>query len=177
MKQAFRINRDLGAGQYRLADIFPDIGTYAVLSSIFADADERDGVVAHTRVFLVDTHKEIFVSNDDGSITIGLAHLRQTSDEFLYLDIIHELCHVKQHMEGRNLYDRSKAYVDRETEIEAYELTLREARRIRMNDEAICNYLHVSWITPEEHRRLVARLKVADSTPAPVTGPEGPSRP
>ncbi|MEW6333755.1 MAG: ImmA/IrrE family metallo-endopeptidase [Thermodesulfobacteriota bacterium] len=165
MKQAFRINRGLGAGQYRLADIFPDIGTYAVLSSIFADADERDRVIVRTRVFLVDTLKEIFVSNDDGSITIGLAHLRNTSDEFLYLDIIHELCHVKQHFEGRNLYDRSKAYVDRETEIEAYELTLREARRMQMNEETISNYLLVSWITPEEHRRLAARLKVAGFPP------------
>jgi len=98
----------------------------------------------------------------DGSITIGLTHLRQASDEFLYLDIIHELCHVKQHLQGRNLYDRSKAYVDRETEIEAYQVTVQEARRIGLKDEAIANYLRVSWITPEEHKRLVRRLDVTE---------------
>lgn len=165
MKQAFRINRGLDAGQYRLADIFPDICTYAVLSSIFTDAEERDRIMAQTRVFVADTRYEIFVNNDDGAITIGLAHLRNTSDEFLYLDIIHELCHVKQHLQGRNLYDRSRAYVDRETEIEAYELTLREARRIGLNDETISNYLRVSWITPEEHKRLADRLNVTGSVP------------
>jgi len=104
----------------------------------------------------------MFVSNDDGCITIGLAHLRNASDEFLYLDIIHELCHVKQHLQGRNLYDRSKPYVDRETEIEAYEITVREARRIGLDDQAIANYLRVSWITRDEHRRLARRMGLAE---------------
>lgn len=165
MTHPFRINRRLKPGQYCLADIIADIRTYAVLSAIFADAEEIDRVMVHTKVFVVDGLKEIFVDNDDGAITIGLMHLRNSSDEFLYLDIIHELCHVKQHLQGRNLYDRSKAYVDRETEIEAYEVTLREARRIGLNDEAISNYLCVSWITPEEHKRLANRLNVTRSVP------------
>jgi hypothetical protein len=160
MKHLFLINRRLEPGQYRLTEVFADIRTYTVLSAIFADADEIDRVMAHIKVFVVDTPKEIFVDNDNGAITIGLNHLRNSSDEFLYLDITHELCHVKQHMQGRNLYDRSKAYVDRETEIEAYEVTVREARRIGLNDETISNYLRVSWITPEEHKRLAGKLGV-----------------
>ena len=88
-----------------------------------------------------------------------------TPEPVLDYVIIHELCHVKQQMQGRNLYDRSKAYVDRETEIEAYQVTVREARRIGLNDDAITNYLHVSWITPEEHKRLLCRLDVTGSNP------------
>jgi hypothetical protein len=162
MKNIFRIHRRVEPGQYRLVELFWDIRTYGILPAIFADAEEIDGVMAHTKVFVVDRRSEMFVDNDDGSITIGLTHLRQASDEFLYLDIIHELCHVKQHLQGRNLYDRSKAYVDRETEIEAYQVTIQEARRIGLNDEAIANYLRVSWITPEEHKRLVRRLDVTE---------------
>jgi hypothetical protein len=162
MKNIFRIHRRVEPGEYRLVELFWDIQTYGILPAIFADAEEIDGVMAHTKVFVVDRLNEMFVDNDDGSITIGLTHLRQASDEFLYLDIIHELCHVKQHMQGRNLYDRSKAYVDRETEIEAYQVTVQEARRIGLNDEAIAYYLRVSWITPEEHKRLVRRLDVTE---------------
>jgi hypothetical protein len=162
MKNIFRIHRRVEPGQYRLVELFWDIRTYGILPAIFADTEEIDGVMAHTKVFVVDRLNEMFVDNDDGSITIGLTHLRQASDEFLYLDIIHELCHVKQHMQGRNLYDRSKAYVDRETEIEAYQVTVQEARRIGLNDEAIAYYLRVSWITPEEHKRLVRRLDVTE---------------
>src|SRR4030065_1613611 len=152
MKNIFRIHRRVEPGQYRLVELFWDIRTYGILPAIFADAEEIDGVMAHTKVFVVDRLSEMFVDNDDGSITIGLTHLRQASDEFLYLDIIHELCHVKQHLQGRNLYDRSKAYVDREAEIEAYQVTVQEARRIGLTEEAIANYLCGSGIKPEEHR-------------------------
>jgi hypothetical protein len=154
------INRRLKPGQYRLEEVFTDIRSYGVLRAIVADAEEIAAIITRTKVFVVDRPKEMFVDNDDGSITIGLTHLQHASDEILYLDIIHELCHVKQHLEGRNLYDRDKSYVDRETEIEAYRVTVQEARRIGLNDEAITNYLRVSWITPEEHRRLVRRMDI-----------------
>jgi hypothetical protein len=160
MTHPYRIDRRLGPGQYRLTEVFADIRGYDVLSAIFADAAEIDRVMVCTKVIVVDAPGEIFVDNDNGSITISLNHLCNCSDEFLYLDIIHELCHVKQHLQGRNLYDRRKAYVDRETEIEAYEVTVREARRIGLNDETISNYLRVYWITPEEHKRLAERLGV-----------------
>lgn len=163
MKNFFRINRRLEPGQYRLEDVYADIRTYDILHSIFTDTDEIDRIIADTKVFVVDKPREMFVDNDDGSITIGITHLRGSSDEFLYLDIIHELCHVKQHLQGRNLYDRSKAYVDRETEIEAYQVTIQEARRIGLNEDHIANYLRVGWITSEEHKRLVRRLGVTGS--------------
>ncbi len=163
MKNRFRIDRRLEPGQYRLTDVFADIRTYGILAAIFADAEEIDRVIADTKVFVVDQPYEMYVNNDDASITIGLTHLRNASDEFLYLDIIHELCHVKQHLQGRNLYDRSRAYVDRETEIDAYRVTVQEARRIGLDDDAIVSYLHVSWITPEEHERLARRLDVGGS--------------
>jgi hypothetical protein len=160
MKKSFRIDRRLEPGQYRLTEVFADIRDCGILTAIFADEEEIEQVMATTRVFVVDQPFEMFVDNDDASITIGLNHLRKASDEFLYLDIIHELCHVKQHLQGKNLYDRSKAYVDRETEIDAYRVTVQEARRIGLNDDAIACYLRVSWITPEEHLRLARRLDV-----------------
>jgi hypothetical protein len=160
MKDAFLINRSLEPGQYRMTDVFKDIPTYDILSAIFANTKEIAEVIANNKVIVVDGPYEMFVNNDDGAIIIGLSYLRCSPDEILYLDIIHELCHVKQHRQGRDLYDKRKAYVDRETEIEAYLVTVREARRIGLNDEAIYDYLRVSWITPEEHKRLACRLNV-----------------
>jgi hypothetical protein len=155
------INRGLGPGQHRLEDVLADIRACGILHDIFADAEEIETILVRTKLFVVDGPGEIFVDNDDGSITIGLDYLRRMSDEFLYLDIIHELCHVKQHLQGRNLYDRKKTYVDRETEIEAYLVTVAEARRIGLSDEVIRNYLFVSWITPEEHQRLIRKLDIS----------------
>jgi hypothetical protein len=160
MKNLYLIDRKLEPGQYRLADVFTDIHTYTILSAIFADAKEISLVMANIKVMVVDEPIEMFVNNDDGSITIGLQCLRCAPEEILYLDIIHELCHVKQHLQGRNLYDERNTYVDRETEIEAYQVTVQEARRIGLNDDAISDYLRVAWITSEEHKRLARRLNV-----------------
>ena len=171
MNNGVCINRRLDPGQYSLAEVFSNLRACEILGTIFADAEEIAEVLARTRVVVADHAHEMFVDNNDASITVGLSHLRNAPEEFLYLDIIHELCHVKQHIEGRNLYDRTKSYVDRETEIEAYRITVREARRIGLNDDAIDCYLRVSWITPEEHQRLTRTLAVNGSLPEGI--PEG----
>jgi len=156
----FCINRDLNPGKYTLEEVFPDIRKYDFLRNIFDGAAEIDDVIKYTKVFIVDHQYEMFVGNKDGSITIGLEHLRCSTDETLYLDIIHELCHVKQHRQGRNLYDRQKSYVDRETELEAYKTTVEEARRIGMDDKTISEYLQVPWLTDNDHKRLASCLNV-----------------
>jgi hypothetical protein len=161
MKDVCRVNRQLSPGQYCLADVFTDIRSYNILKTIFERNEELDLVLTQTRIFLADHNYEMFVNDEDASIVIGLPHLRTASDEILYLDIIHELCHVWQYRQGRDLYDESRSYVDRDTEIEAYLVTIREARRIGLSEEAIADYLRVSWITPQEHQRLVLRLNVS----------------
>ena len=154
------INRRLMPGQYCLEDVFTDIRSFDVLTTIFEGRGEIDQVIAQTQVLVVDHKYEMYVDNINASITIGLSHLRTAPEDILYLDIIHELCHVRQCRQGRDLYDQSRAYVDRDTEIEAYLVTVREARRIGLDDQAIAEYLRVSWVTPEEHQRLACRLNV-----------------
>ncbi len=154
------INRNVRQGTYRIADIFPGIDRIPVLLEIFDSARELAKVMDQTRAIVSDQASYMKVDNTDGSIIINVRHLQHSKAEILYLDIIHELVHVKQHLQGLDLYDRSKAYVDRQTEIDAYILTVKEARRIGFSDREISEYLQVEWITPEEHRRLADRLNV-----------------
>ncbi|NQT68076.1 MAG: hypothetical protein HQ552_00680 [Desulfobacteraceae bacterium] len=155
-----QINRGLTPGQYKIADIFPEIIAKPILAEIFRSKQEIENVIANTKVIIINRHHEMSVDNQDGTITIGLNHLQQSDTEILYLDIIHELVHVRQQRDGLDLYDKTKAYVDRLTEIDAYALTVKEARRIGFTEAQILNYLQVEWITPQEHRRLAKRLDV-----------------
>ena len=66
--------------------------------------------------------------------------------------------HVKQQRQGLDLYDKSYSYVDRPTEVEAYAITVEEARRLGMKDQEIFDYLHVEWITSDEHKRLASAV-------------------
>jgi len=156
----FGINRQVGFGEYRISEIFPNLKKNSIFSDIFGDRSFVEEVFQNSAVRIIKQQTDMFVDNDDGTINIGIQHLKESDPEVLYLDIIHELVHVRQQREGLDLYDRSKSYVDRETEIEAYEFTIKEARRIGLSEEEILDYLTVEWITPEEYRRLADRLGV-----------------
>jgi len=155
-----QINRLKDIGVYTISDIFPGLEEKPILLEIFGSADRVPQVLAGTKIKVIQRQTYMFVDNDNGTISIGKKHLQESDDKILYLDIIHELVHVRQHLEGLNLYDRSVSYVDRPTEIEAYAFTVDEARRIGLNEEEILDYLNVEWITAEEHNRLARRLNL-----------------
>jgi hypothetical protein len=78
----------------------------------------------------------------------------------IYLDIIHELCHVRQLQEGKELFDPRYSYVERPTEIEAYSYTVQEARRLGLSDERICEYLKTDWMSDEDLKVLAKAVNV-----------------
>jgi hypothetical protein len=156
-----KINRNIKTGTYRLDDIFYDLKNVPILLEVFKTSDELDDVFSKTNVIVEEKDHYMFVKNEDAAIVIGYKHLQKSDSKILYLDIVHELVHVKQQRAGLDLYDKSYPYVDRPTEIEAYEVAVREAKRLGMNRDEIFDYLHVEWITPDEHKRLASRMGIS----------------
>lgn len=153
-----KINRDVIEGTYRLEDIFVGLQNSEILLKIFKTKEELGDVFSKIKV-IVDVHSHyMYVNNEDASIVVGLEHLKNSDKKILYLDIVHELVHVKQQRQGLDLYDKSYSYVDRPTEVEAYSIAVEEARRLGMQDPEIFDYLHVEWITPDEHKRLASAV-------------------
>jgi len=99
-------------------------------------------------------------SDVDGHLLISTHHLRDSPFRTVYLDIVHELCHVRQFRQGKPLFYPKLSYVDAPSEIEAYRFTVDEGRRIGMTDHQLLDYLKVEWITTAEHRRLARRCGV-----------------
>jgi len=102
----------------------------------------------------------MYIDDKAGNVIAGLDYLRTGDERVVYLDILHELTHIRQWHEGKELWDRRYAYVDRPTEIEAYEVAVKEARRLGMRDREISDYLRVEWTSRAEHERLCARLGI-----------------
>jgi hypothetical protein len=100
------------------------------------------------------------VSDLDGHIIASQFYLNQGDEWSVYLDTVHELVHVRQFREGKDLFDQRYSYVDRPTEIEAYQIGTQEARKIGLTEEEIFEYLKVPWISEEEHRRLARACSV-----------------
>ncbi|HTT44654.1 MAG TPA: hypothetical protein VMH38_01380 [Thermoplasmata archaeon] len=103
-------------------------------------------------------------SDVDGHLLISSRHLHDSDFRTVYLDLVHELCHVKQFRAGRPLFYPKLSYVDAPSEIDAYRRTVAEGRRIGMTDRELFDYLKVEWITPVELRRLARRCGVKRSS-------------
>ncbi len=155
-----KVNNDVENGTYNIEEIFVNLKNTAILLKIFETSEALDDVFENISVIVNENTHYMHVQNDDASIVIGKNHLQNSEKKILYLDIIHELVHVKQQRQGLDLYDKSYSYVDRPTEIEAYAIAVEEARNLGMDDNEIFEYLHVEWITHDEHKRLASRVGV-----------------
>jgi hypothetical protein len=155
-----QVNRDIPDGIYNLEEIFVNLKTVEILFKVFQSQEVLEDVFENTSVIVDGSSHYMHVKNEDASIVVGKDHLKNSEKKILYLDIIHELVHVKQQRQGLDLYDSSYAYVDRPTEIEAYQIAVEEARRLGMKDDEIFEYLHVEWISSDEHKRLASHVGV-----------------
>ena len=100
------------------------------------------------------------VSGEDGHLIICVSYLREGDEREIYLDIVHELVHVKQFMNGIDLHDNRFGYTNRPTEIEAYGHAVKEARRIGMTEKEIYDYLRMERMSEEDVKNLATAVNV-----------------
>lgn len=122
--------------------------------------EETEKVLSNLRVEFAGIRGYMGVSEADGHLIIGARYLNEGNIVDIYLDVIHELVHVKQFMEGKELFDSDYAYIERPTEVEAYRYAVKEARRLGMTDERICEYLKTEWMSDDDLQRLAKTVGV-----------------
>ncbi len=163
--RTFEINRGESHGEFPLSHIFIGLEEVEAVQSLFGGKPQAAEILRNLHVRLDDSAEYMYVSDADGTIVVRGEYLRTASEKLLYLDIIHELVHVRQYREGQNLFDPKFTYVERPTELEAYKVTLDEARKIGMTEEEIEDYLYVEWISKKEHKQLAKTLGVNGQRP------------
>lgn len=140
-------------------DHFRGFEKVSIVREIFRDNTEK--VLSELKVEFCHFRRGfMWVCDDDGHLVVSVCYLKRGNKRDIYLDVIHELVHVRQFMEGKELYDDKIDYVKRPTEIEAYEFTVREARRIGMTDVEIFEYLKTDWTSDDEEKKLAKTLGV-----------------
>jgi hypothetical protein len=154
-----RVNRKVKAGLYPILDVFPGLDRSKAFRSLFADG-LRTKVLEECKIDVVAEDAYMYIDDGPGNVCAGLTYLKTGDERVLYLDILHELTHVRQWHAGKELWDRRYSYVDRPTEVEAYEVAVQEARRLGMTDGEIADYLRVEWTSREDHERLCKRLGI-----------------
>ena len=122
--------------------------------------DETEKVLNNLKVEFGSRRGYMGVSDEDGHLTISTRYLRDGDEREIYLDIIHELVHVKQFRNGIELHDNRFGYTNRPTEIEAYTHAVKEARRIGMTEKEIYEYLRMERMSEEDVKNLAAAVNV-----------------
>ncbi len=118
-------------------------------------------VLSHLTVELSWLNGYMYVDGGDGHLVISKPYLNTGNKTDIYLDLVHELCHVKQFMDGKELFDPRYAYVDRPTEIEAYRYCIQEARRLGLSEEQLRCYLRTEWMSNDDFVRLAKAVNVS----------------
>jgi hypothetical protein len=153
-----KISRNVKVSTHSFTDYFKDFDKLKIVKRIFNERTEE--VLHNLRIEFSGRRGYMGVSNDDGHLIISAQYLKNGDIIDIYLDIIHELVHVKQFMDGKELFNRNYSYVERPTEIEAYRYAVEEARNIGLSDARICDYLKTEWMSDEDLQKLTRALKI-----------------
>jgi hypothetical protein len=152
-----QITREAKVTLYRFTDYFSGFEKVPAIRALFGE--KTDEILKNLKVeFYSAKFGYMSVSDEDGHLIISAHHLRTSDEAVIYLDVVHELHHVKQFMDGKQIFLLEFEYVDSPIEIEAYIPTVKEARQIGMTDDEIRDYLKIEWITDVQFSRLLGRL-------------------
>ncbi len=147
-----------GTRNHLFTDYFKGFEKAEAIRRIFGKKTEN--VLRDLRVEFTWLPGYMWISDVDGHLIINSRYFSKGSRVDIYLDIIHELVHVKQFMDGKELFDVHYSYTVRPTEIEAYRHTVEEARRMGLSDQRICEYLKTEWMSDEGLKQLASSVKV-----------------
>ena len=154
------MNRRIAAGKHPLPKVFPGLATDPGFVTLFGDDGARKEVVDKCYIEAVPEDMYMYIDDSDGHIVAGLEYLKTGEPWVLYLDVLHELVHIRQWREGKHLWDRRYAYVDRPTEVEAYQFAVDRAKAMEIPEREIADYIRVEWVSKKEHERLCRRLGI-----------------
>ncbi|QQG48491.1 MAG: hypothetical protein HY247_07040 [archaeon] len=158
--KAFRVRRSATIGEYKLSEIFTGLDSSSSLLKVFGSKVQMAKILKHLKLRVELHDSGLWLDRDTGTICIGSKHLTSAKNDFLYLDVIHVLVHVRQFLEGKELYDQAFEYVERPTELEAYRYTVAEARRVGMDEDEILKYLRMDAADDSELGKLIERIGV-----------------
>ena len=150
------IARNAKIGPHMFSEVFQGFESTPSIRRIFG---KETGAVLGKLVVCV-SRKDWYMWVDDkmGRVMIGSRYLKGGKTDHIFLDVVHELVHIRQLRSGADLWDKRYSYVDRPTEIEAYRAAMLEAKRLGMPRQEMRKYLEVEWVNSEESERLFRHI-------------------
>ena len=172
-KTSVRINRKIPQpALIQFTAHFQGFEKVGAVRNVFGD--QTNEVLGKLRIsFFPNRQMFMGIRDNDGNLAVGTYHLRNSPTRTLYLDVVHELFHVKQWMDDKGYFTREhmkfmqnrSLYYASPIEIPAYEHTVREAERIGMSSEEIVEYLKMGEAPPKTWRQFLKEMDLKKEQP------------
>ena len=153
-----RIDRTLAPGDHRYLALLPCVTRSPALARVAATREVRERLVDSAVVQIRGGRGYAFVDVETPCIVLSEWYYTSGNDLDLYLDLLHELTHLRQIEEGFDLWDERFQYVDRPTEVEGYAVAIEEGRRLGMTDDEVLEHLSNPWMSKADVRRLIEHI-------------------
>jgi len=160
LARAVRIDRILlfRGSSHPFPDYFKGFEKVETVRRLFGERTQE--VLRNLKVQFMWAGGYMGVNASNGHLMVNSKYLNKGDRIDVYLDVVHELVHVKQLMEGKELFDSHYSYTERPTEVEAYNYAVEEARKLGLKDERICLYLKTEWMSDAAFKQLAKTLGV-----------------
>ncbi len=153
------VNRSLPMGEHPFLRILPRVEESPAARRIETEHTPLAALLKEGRVRIKPGDGYTWVDDEAPAIVLIERYYREGSDADLYLDLLHELTHLRQLAGGSDLWDENYRYVDRPTEIEAYAVAVEEGRRLGMTESDIVRHLSNPWISPGDVQVLLNNVE------------------
>jgi hypothetical protein len=152
-----KILRDLKTFRCLFTDQFKGFDKVDIVKRVFGDDAAK--VLAKLEIEFTSATLYMRVDDLDGHLMINPKYFLEADTMDMYLDVVHELVHVKQFLEGK-ISDKKVNYAERPLEIEAYRITVDEARTFGVGEDRILDYLDSELLNNEELKQLAETIGV-----------------
>jgi hypothetical protein len=149
-----RVIRTLARGEHPYRELLPHIAKSPAARRIESPKTPLIGLIETAVVRIESGRGYVWVDDEIPAIVLVDNYYRSADPLDLYLDLIHELTHLRQLTEGQDIWDECFRYVDRPTEIEGYAIAVEEGGRLGMTEVEILDHLSNPWMTRADVRRL-----------------------
>jgi hypothetical protein len=148
-------------------DYFQGFEKVGAVRKVFGD--ETEAVLARLKIgFISNRRMYMGIRDDDGNIAVGTYHLRHSTKRILYLDVVHELFHIKQWMGDKEWFTKEhekfmgdfSLYYASPLEVPAYAHTVREAERLGMSRKEIAKYLEMMPVPQKVWNRFLKEMAI-----------------
>src|SRR5438552_3957135 len=100
-----RANRKVKAGKHAILDVFPGLDKSVAFRAIFPDG-LREEVLRDCRIDVVPEDMYMYIDDEAGNVVAGLGYLKTGGEKIVYVDVLHELTHIRQWHAGKELWDQ-----------------------------------------------------------------------